>query len=184
MSSSGIRRSAESRTIRLSFAPAEPCDAVALAELRTYTASALTARFGEGHWSGESTERGVLAGMHESRVWLAHRGSSIVATFRLATKKPWAIERSYFARSKHPLYLTDMAVHPDLQRCGVGRRCLEHAVTQARAWPADAIRLDAYDADAGAGPFYAKCGFTEVGRVIYRDVPLVYYELLLSPTNA
>src|ERR1035437_7340522 len=30
----------------------------------------------------------------------------------------------------------------------------------AKAWPADAIRLDAYDAEAGAGPFYASCGWT------------------------
>ena len=49
----------------------------------------------------------------------------------------------------------------------------------AAAWPADAIRLDAYDHAAGAGPFYAKCGFRERGRVVYRGNPLAYYELLL-----
>jgi len=48
-----------------------------------------------------------------------------------------------------------------------------------REWPGDAIRLDAYDADAGAGGFYSNCGFREVGRVNYRGTPLVYYELLL-----
>lgn len=176
---SEARRATGSRTIRLAFAPAEPADAAALAELRTATAHALTTRYGTGHWSGRSTERGVLAGMRQSHVWLARRGTSIVATFRLATKRPWAIDRSYFATSKRPLYLTDMAVRPDLQRRDVGRRCLEEAVKQAASWPADAIRLDAYDADAGAGPFYAKCGFNEVGRVIYRDVPLIYYELMV-----
>jgi hypothetical protein len=49
----------------------------------------------------------------------------------------------------------------------------------ARAWPSQAIRLDAYDATAGAGRFYLKCGFREVGRVTYRKVPLIYFELLL-----
>ena len=44
---------------------------------------------------------------------------------------------------------------------------------------ADAIRLDAYDAEAGAGEFYVKCGFREVGRVAYRGVPLTYYERLI-----
>jgi len=39
--------------------------------------------------------------------------------------------------------------------------------------------LDAYDGAAGAGRFYAKCGFLEVGRKIYRGVPLVYFELML-----
>ena len=43
----------------------------------------------------------------------------------------------------------------------------------------DAIRLDAYDAAAGAGDFYAKNGFREVGRTKYRNAPLIYYELLL-----
>ena len=72
-----------------------------------------------------------------------------------------------------------MAVAPVLQRQGTGRRILEQAKAVAAAWPAEAIRLDAYDAAAGAAPFYSKCGFREVGRVTYRGVPLVYFELLL-----
>jgi hypothetical protein len=48
----------------------------------------------------------------------------------------------------------------------------------------DAIRLDAYDAEAGAGPFYAKCGFEERGRVVYKGDPLIYYELLLRGATA
>ncbi|HEY1600831.1 MAG TPA: hypothetical protein VGG64_14580 [Pirellulales bacterium] len=50
----------------------------------------------------------------------------------------------------------------------------------AYGWPADAVRLDAYDASAGAGGFYSHCGFSEVGRPVYRGAPLVYYELLLG----
>jgi hypothetical protein len=49
----------------------------------------------------------------------------------------------------------------------------------ARAWPADAVRLDAYDAPAGAGGFYARCGYRERGRVTYRGVPLIYFEHVL-----
>jgi hypothetical protein len=49
----------------------------------------------------------------------------------------------------------------------------------ARDWPADAIRLDACDTPAGAGGFYPKCGYTEVGRVRYEGTPLIYYELPL-----
>jgi GNAT superfamily N-acetyltransferase len=58
----------------------------------------------------------------------------------------------------------------------VGRRCLEQALRIARDWSADAIRLDAYDAEAGAGAFYRKCGFREVGRTSYKGNPLVYFE--------
>jgi GNAT superfamily N-acetyltransferase len=72
-----------------------------------------------------------------------------------------------------------MAVHPDLQGRGVGRLLLKEAENVARAWPADAIRLDAFDAEAGAGAFYAKCGFREVARVTYKRNPLVYFEMVL-----
>jgi GNAT superfamily N-acetyltransferase len=119
--------------------------------------------------------------MRTSRVVIARSGpgSPIVATLQLATKKPWAIDTKYFTPVKKPLYLIGMIVAPELQGKGVGRRLLEEATAMARKWPADAIRLDAYDSEAGAGPFYAKCGYREVGRVIYKTVPLIYYELLL-----
>jgi GNAT superfamily N-acetyltransferase len=103
----------------------------------------------------------------------------LVGTLRLATRKPWAIDPSYFTVVDRPLYLTDMAVAPGAQRIGVGRELLEHAMDAARQWPAHCIRLDAYDAPAGAGGFYARCGFREVGRVVYRKTPLIYFEKLL-----
>ena len=174
------RAAPKSRSMRLTFRPAEPSDAASVVALRVDTARALTARFGQGHWSGEATERGVLYHLRISTVWLAFRGRAPVATFRLGTRKPWAIDVSYFSAVASPLYLTDMAVRPDLQRQGVGTRCVDAMIGIARKLPADAIRLDAYDADAGAGDFYAKCGFREVGRVSYRGTPLVYFEMVLS----
>jgi GNAT superfamily N-acetyltransferase len=167
------------RMIRLDFTLADEETAPAIAALRVETARDLTVRFGRGHWSGEASERGVIAGMRQSKVWVARNGADVVATFRLSTTKPWAIDKAYFARCSHPLYLTDMAVRPDLQGQGIGRSCLSRAVEFALAWPSDAIRLDAYDAEAGAGEFYAKCGFREVGRVAYRGVPLTYYERMI-----
>jgi GNAT superfamily N-acetyltransferase len=117
--------------------------------------------------------------MRQSKVWVARKGKDVVATFRMSTTKPWAIDKAYFAKCSQPLYLTDMAVRPDLQGRGIGRSCLARAIEFAQDWPADAIRLDAYDSEAGAGEFYLKCGFREVGRVAYRGVPLTYYERLI-----
>jgi GNAT superfamily N-acetyltransferase len=167
------------RTMRLSFVQAAESDAAAIAALRVATAAALTERFGRGHWSGAATERGVVAGMHDAMIWLARRGTAVVGTFRLSSVKPWAIDESRFTPTSTPLYLTDMAVLPAQQRRGIGRRCLAKAIEVATAWPASAIRLDAYDDAAGAGTFYEKCGFQEVGHVSYRGVPLVYYERLI-----
>jgi len=165
--------------MKLSFSTAAAAAAPALAALHTAVAAELTLRYGHGFWSSVATERGVLSGMRHSRVLVAKKGKGIVATLRLATKKPWAIDVSYFTPVKKALYLTSMAVIPKVQRHGIGRLLLDEAVKQSRVWPADAIRLDAFDANAGAGGFYAKCGFREVGRVIYRKNPLIYYELVL-----
>lgn len=164
------------------FTLARPGDAAAIAWLRTAAARDLTARFGEGPWSNEPSEHAVFGDFRNADVWIAREDHRIVATFRLATRKPWAIDASYFTVCRRPLYLTNMAVHPELQRHGIGRLCLTHAGEVTRSRPADAIRLDAYDAEAGAGQFYARCGFREVGRVVYRTTPLVYYERLLRRT--
>lgn len=166
------------------FGIATPADAARIATLRNAVAGRLTASFGHGHWSGCVTEKGVLRGIRTSRVLMALRGRSLLGTLTLVTKKPWAIDVSYFTPVKRALYLIDLAVAPDGQRQGVGRRLLEQAALEARAFPAEALRLDAYDAAAGAGEFYVRCGFREAGRVTYRGVPLVYYERLISPGEA
>jgi len=161
------------------FSIAGPADAIELAALHTAVAEDLTHRYGKGFWSLKTSEKGGLLAIRTSRVLAARKDKAIVGTLNLSTKKPWAIDVSYFTPVKKALYLTGMAVIPALQRQGIGRQLLQEAAKQAGAWPANAIRLDAFDADAGAGAFYAKCGFREVARVIYRKDPLIYFELVL-----
>jgi GNAT superfamily N-acetyltransferase len=172
----GIARRA---TVELHFATAEESDVGAIAELRSVVAERLTEQYGGGHWSGLASEAGVLRAVRTSRILVARYGSELVATLRLSTRKPWAIDATRYTRVARPLYLTDMAVDPRVQRMGIGRQFLAEAVSVAHAWPADAIRLDSYDSAAGAGPFYEKCGYREVGRGTYRGTPLIYYEMLL-----
>lgn len=161
------------------FACAAPDDVADLSAVHAAVATHLTETFGQGPWSRPASGKSVLGLPGPRQVLVARVGKRIVATLTLATRKPWAIDRTYFTDCQRPLYLTNMAVLPDLQRSGLGRRCLDEAIVRARAWPADAIRLDAYDAPAGAGGFYARCGFREQGRVTYRKAPLIYYECLL-----
>jgi GNAT superfamily N-acetyltransferase len=165
---------------RLSFQPANPAEAASLAVLHTAVADHLTGLHGPGHWSQQTSEKGVLYAMRTSRVFVARSGQEIVGTLRLATKKPWAIDTRYFSACRRPLYLLAMAVTPDRQRQGIGRWCLQEASRVAEGWPADTIRLDAYDAPAGGGGFYARCGWAERGRASYRGTPLIYYELVLK----
>jgi GNAT superfamily N-acetyltransferase len=169
-----------SRSRRFSLKLGTTDDAASLAALHTAVAEDLTRLHGRGVWSTKTSEKGVLYAMRTSRVFVAREGAEIVATLRLATKKPWAIDTSYFSPCSRPLYLLGMAVTPPRQRHGIGRKCLEEATQIARGWPADALRLDAFEARAGAGGFYARCGWSEVGRTSYRNTRLIYFEFLLE----
>jgi GNAT superfamily N-acetyltransferase len=163
----------------LSFTIADEPDAPEIADLRTRVGADMTRQYGRGHWSSAATASSVVSGIRTSRVVNARDGERLVGTLRLATKKPWAIDPAFFADSPHPMYLLDMAVEPLRQREGIGRALLTAAVRVVEEAGGDAIRLDAYDHVAGAGPFYARCGYRDVGHVVYRGVPLIYFELLL-----
>jgi GNAT superfamily N-acetyltransferase len=165
--------------VLLTFRDATLDDVAAIAALQNAVAGALTAKFGEGHWSSLVTERGAASAQRHATVRLGRAGKRVLTVLRLATKKPWAIDTSYFTPVKRPLYLTGMAVSVSHQGRGLGRLAMDDARAVALGWPADAIRLDAYNALAGAGGFYGRCGFTERGRVTYKGDPLIYYELLL-----
>jgi GNAT superfamily N-acetyltransferase len=167
------------RALQLKFRDATLDDVPVIAALQNAAAGALTARFGEGHWSSLVTERAAAVSVRRGRLRVGRDGRRVLTVLRLATKKPWAIDVAYFTPVKRPLYLTGMAVSVAHQGEGLGRLALEDALAVAKAWPADAIRLDAYDGNAGAGPFYAKCGFRELGRIVYKRDHLLYYELVL-----
>jgi GNAT superfamily N-acetyltransferase len=169
-----------SRSTQFTFEPATTGDACSLALLHTAVAEHLTKQHGPGPWSSKTSEKGVLSAMRASYVFVARLGVDIVGTLRLTTKKPWAIDSSYFSPCRKPVYLIAMAITPAKQRQGIGSRCMKEAERIAKALPADALRLDAYDAKAGAGGFYANCGFVERGRVSYRGAPLIYFEFLFK----
>jgi len=176
-----VRPASRPKSPALEFGEATEDDAPAVAAVLVAAAERLTELHGRGRWSWAAKERGVLAVIRTSRVLVLRERRRIVATLRLTTRRPWAIKAEPFTPVKKPLYLVDMAVAPELQRRSAGRTLLEHAEAVARDLPADAIRLDAYDAPAGAAPFYARCGYREVAHTSYRGVPLVYFEKVLAP---
>lgn len=164
---------------RATLTPASAEDAAELAALHTAVTAALTARHGRGPWSTATSERGVRWAMRCGRVYVVRRRHRIVATLCLTTRKPWAIDRAYFSEVPRPLYLVSMVVAPSVQSTGLGRRCLADVPRLVRDWPADGVRLDAYAGPAGAGGFYAACGYAPRGRAVYKGVPLEYYEWLV-----
>jgi GNAT superfamily N-acetyltransferase len=164
----------------MSFRFATQGDSPSILKLRLAVNADQARRFGKNRWTTTISEKSVARGLRSSRVLVAERDEQIVATLRMETKKPWAVDSRYFTPVEKAVYLHDVNVDPRLQRSGVGRRIIERAKDVAREWPVEAIRLDAYDGPSGGGPFYRKCGFSEVGRAVYRGVPLVYFEFVLS----
>ena len=164
---------------------ATDADAAAVAALRVAVARQLTAKHGRGTWSYVAeSEWSVRADIMTSNVYVARYRGVVAATLRLSTKPPWLGDISFFEPVRTALYLTSMAVLPKFQGKGVGRACLLDVKRIAREWPADVIRLDAYDAAAGAGDFYRKSGYSEIRRAPYNGTPLIFFEYRLQPTDA
>ena len=157
---------------------ATPDHAAAVVAVRVAAADRLTRDFGNGHWSSHTNDAAVLRDMKASTVLVARDRGQIVGTLTLQTKRPWAIDPACFTPCKKALYLINMAVTPDRQRSGIGRALLAEALVAARAFPADALRLDAYDGPPGGGECYRRCGYTAAGGKSYRGVPLLYFELM------
>jgi GNAT superfamily N-acetyltransferase len=166
--------------VKRSTSLATASDARALVALRTSVARGMTQQFGEGDWSASPTEAEVVQQVSVSRVLVVRRDAEIIGTVRLARALPSAIDSSSFTPVATALYVLGLAVAPDVRGQGVGRCLMEAAKETTRSWPAEALWLDAYVHLAGAGPFYLKCGFRQVGRTTYGKLPLIYYEWLVG----
>jgi GNAT superfamily N-acetyltransferase len=164
--------------INVSIHLATTDDAEAIAEVITAAAQDLTDKHGPGHWSAVATKKGILYNMGKARVLVAKVDDKVVGTLRLSSSRPWIIDPAYFTPVYRPIYLVDMAVRPGYQLIGVGRALIEQAKAMVAALKGDSIRLDAYEGIAGAGGFYEKCGFTEMGHIQYKKVPHIYFEWL------
>jgi len=160
------------------FQIATKADIAGVLKLRLAVDADQARRFGVDRWSTTINEKSVARGLKSSHVLVARQHGRIVGALRMETRKPWAIDLRYFTPVQRAVYLHDVNVEPGRQRSGIGRKQIARATAVARAWPVDAIRVDAYDGPSGGGPFYKKCGFAEVGRTVYRGVPLVYCELV------
>jgi GNAT superfamily N-acetyltransferase len=140
----------------------------------------LTARFGQGHWSGARTMETLKAYAERGELYLIEANSTAAGTLRLTDRKIGFYHNAWFARPDDPAgYLLDMAVHPDHQRLGIGHRAMQMMERLAQQAGLQAVRLDAYQGPAGAGAFYRKCGYAMVHTGDMRGVGLEYFEKLL-----
>jgi GNAT superfamily N-acetyltransferase len=158
-------------------------DADELAALRCAVALEMTLEYGEGDWSARPSKAEVVRQLRASHVLVARRDARIIGTVRLARPLIGAFDSSAFTPVEKPLYVLGLAVAPQFRGRGEGRQLMAAANDAARKVGAQALWLDAYDHEAGAGPFYMKCGFARVGVLKHRGVPLICFESLLVRTG-
>ncbi len=166
---------------RPSFRLARAGDARAVLALQQAVAVKLKADFGEGHWTSSRTLKTIKKHIEQDHIHLTEIDSETCGTFRLDQTKIGFYQKAWFANPDDPaLYLTDMAIDPTHQRQGLGRATMHEIERIARDKDCKAVRFDAYDAAAGAAPFYEKCGYAEVHRGPVGATKLIYFEKVLG----
>lgn len=164
-----------------SIRAARSSDVPAIHRLSRDAADALTRDFGPGHWSKVTTRKTLRKAVDLGSLYVVEADGQVAGTFRLSSTKIPFYRKSWFARPDDPAaYLRDMAIDPAHQRKGLGRAAMAAMERRARAEGLRAIRLDAYDAGAGAGAFYRKCGYTLVHQGNIGATALEYYEKVLG----
>lgn len=137
----------------------------------------MTERHGSGPWSALPSKAVVVRQIRASHALIARCGGEVVGTVRLAWANPAGFDAvSFFTPASAALYVLGLAVAPEHWGEGIGRQLVEASKQVARDWPAQALWLDTYDHAAGAGEFYQRCGFREVGASPLNHLPLLYYE--------
>jgi GNAT superfamily N-acetyltransferase len=79
---------------------------------------------------------------------------------------------------KKPLYLQNMAVHPNWQGAGIARQLVEFAEEFAQEKGFDCIRLDIFQPSESVRQLYEKRLFRDVSsfHTTYQKIPFVCYE--------
>jgi GNAT superfamily N-acetyltransferase len=163
--------------VSVTISRAGPGDTYALTALRIAVARDMTDRHGDGPWSALPSKAVVVRQIRASHALIARCDDEAVGTVRLAWANPAIFDSaSFFTPASAALYVLGLAVAPAHRHEGIGRELIEASKQVARDWPAQALWLDTYDHAAGAGGFYERCGFREVGASALNHLPLLYYE--------
>lgn len=152
-------------------------DLPAIQLLRQRTADTLVAAHGEGHWGWVPDRANLVREMKRRDFYVVLADDVVVGTFKLSSKAPGFFNLAQFADPKaSATYLTGMAIDPTFQRQRIGRWCMAWIESHALITGSKAVRLDAYDHAAGAGPFYERCGYSNRGPLVFNGVKLMLYE--------
>ena len=135
---------------------------------------------GSRHWNSSFpvTEL-IINDLKSGSIYLAKDKGVCKGMVTLNMKEPEMYKSlSFLAKPNKPLYLQNMAVHPNWQGKGIANHMVDFAQNYARENGFDCIRLDVFKPSEIARQLYEKKSFKEVAsfHTEYQKTPFICYE--------
>lgn len=171
--------------MNLTFELARMEHAKAIERMRNAASEDLTARLGEGPWTGKSRvasirdriEQGDPANLRYRTLYVACRASEAVGSVIVSTFPIGFWKKEYWRDPKAVgLGVYSLTVHPEHQRQGVGRFLMESVESLARDHQIAYVRLDAFSANPISTAFYRTLGYDEQREIDLRGTKLTLFE--------
>lgn len=136
-------------------------------------------RLGIAQWDDEYPSRKVLsAAVENGSLFLYLQGGNVIVGAGLDAVQPPEYASCDWRHGCSALVVHHLVVHPGYWRMGYASRFMDFAEGYARSLHCEAVRLDAYAANAAALSLYRSRGYTEAGEVVFprRSEPFICFE--------
>lgn len=115
--------------------------------------------FGLMHWANPYSREKIAQDIEQKDVYIVRNDDGYLATFMLSE------DTSYYFQDipdKDAVYLSKLAVNPDVVSSGIGTACMKFIEETCRQNHKTKVRLDVYDKSVQAVNFYLKMGYKEL----------------------
>ncbi len=133
------------------------------------------------HWGAYPNEEVLVDSIKAGTLYRLYDEKGIVAAVTADTVMDENYAKANWLLGVHPGFFHRLAVRPDMQGEGLGRKALEDVETLLRAEGCDSLRCDTYVDNSSALRFYALNGMRTAGKIMIpqRPKPFVCFEKAL-----
>jgi GNAT superfamily N-acetyltransferase len=137
-------------------------------------------RLGLGHWDPPYPLDLMRRDAEKGGVYTVRHGDRAVGTFTIGTEPFSYYDMTIWeAPGARAMYVSRLAVLPELQGNGIGRWCMGTVEQLARDDGCAAVRLDVYGKHKKLLEFYTRLGYLRRGVVDFREAELVCFERVI-----
>ena len=141
----------------------------------------LNLKLGLAHWIPPYPIHQLKKDAKERNVYSVWDGAELIATFTIG-QQPLAYyyKDIWLHPDKEAIYVSHLAVIPELQRRGIGSWCMRTIEQMAVSQGTTAVRLDAYEKYHKLLKFYNDLGYSRREVVEYQEKLLVCLEKIVA----